>query len=136
MCGRDRYQRDMTDLPRSAALVVNAKSRKGQKMFRTACAKLRENGMELTETHAVRDPSRLDEYVCRAIANGAPMVIVGGGDGSLSARSIISSATTRCSRCSRSARQIRSRARSAFRWISTARSRPSWAAAVAASISA
>ena len=74
----------MTDLPRSAALIVNAKSRRGQAMFREACAKLRAAGLEISQAHAVRDPSRLDEYVRRAVADGAPMVIVGGGDGSLS----------------------------------------------------
>ena len=80
----DRYTGDMTALPRSAALIVNAKSRKGQKLFRQACAKLRAAGLELTEAHAVRDPKRMDDYVCRAVAKKAPMVIVGGGDGSLS----------------------------------------------------
>ena len=71
-------------LPRSAALVVNAKSRKGQKTFREACRLLKEAGIELISATAVKDPSKLDGEVKKAVKAGAPMVIVGGGDGSLS----------------------------------------------------
>jgi YegS/Rv2252/BmrU family lipid kinase len=65
-------------------LVVNAHSRKGQDLFEAAKAKLVERGIELIASHAVRDPRRLDRIVDQAVADGAPMVIVGGGDGSLS----------------------------------------------------
>jgi YegS/Rv2252/BmrU family lipid kinase len=71
-------------LPRSAALVVNTKSRRGQEAFRDACRLLKEAGIELVATHAVPDPAKLAAIVCEVIAAGAPMVIVGGGDGSLS----------------------------------------------------
>ena len=71
-------------LPRSAALIVNAKSRKGRKLFRAARRKLKEGGIELVACHAVRDPRHLDARVREAVEAGAPMVIVGGGDGSLS----------------------------------------------------
>lgn len=40
--------------------------------------------MRLIAAHAVRDPERLQETVREAVGSGAPMVIVGGGDGSLS----------------------------------------------------
>ncbi|RYY39961.1 MAG: diacylglycerol kinase, partial [Sphingomonadales bacterium] len=33
-------------LPRSAALIVNARSRKGQDLFREACTKLRAAGID------------------------------------------------------------------------------------------
>ena len=71
-------------LPRSAVLIVNAKSRKGQKLFKQACAKLRAAGVEISAAHPVRDPGQLPGLVRDAVAAGAPMVIVGGGDGSLS----------------------------------------------------
>jgi YegS/Rv2252/BmrU family lipid kinase len=71
-------------LPRSAVLIVNAKSRKGRDLFREASAKLREAGVELIAAHAIRDPKALPKAVKDAVDGGAPMVIVGGGDGSLS----------------------------------------------------
>jgi YegS/Rv2252/BmrU family lipid kinase len=71
-------------LPRSAALVVNAKSRKGQEAFREACRLLREAGIELVSAEAVTKPELLVTRVCEAVRAGAPMVIIGGGDGSLS----------------------------------------------------
>jgi diacylglycerol kinase family enzyme len=71
-------------LPRSAVLIVNAKSRQGRKFFRHACKRLKAAGIDLTATHAVRDPKKLDGIVRDAVIAGAPMVIVGGGDGSLS----------------------------------------------------
>jgi YegS/Rv2252/BmrU family lipid kinase len=71
-------------VPREAVLIVNAHSRRGQDLFKQACAKLGEAGVKLIDAHAVKDPNLLDDKVREAIAAGAPMVIVGGGDGSLS----------------------------------------------------
>ncbi|MEZ0496414.1 diacylglycerol kinase family protein [Sphingomonas sp. IW22] len=71
-------------VPRTAALVVNAHSRKGEALYRQAKQKLEAAGVTLTAAHAVRDPSKLDETVRDAVQSGAPMVIIGGGDGSLS----------------------------------------------------
>ena len=71
-------------LPRSAVLVVNTKSRRGQELFDEACRKFEEAGIELLARHAVRDPAKLSGKVKEAVDRGAPMVIVGGGDGSLS----------------------------------------------------
>ena len=71
-------------LPRAAALIVNARSRKGQAAFREACRRLREAGVDLISSEAVRDPAAVPGKVRAAVAAGAPMVIVGGGDGSLS----------------------------------------------------
>jgi YegS/Rv2252/BmrU family lipid kinase len=65
-------------------LIVNAHSRKGQDLFREASAKLEMAGVELIAAHAVKDPSKLNDTVRKAVNDGAPMVIVGGGDGSLS----------------------------------------------------
>lgn len=71
-------------LPRRAALVVNAHSRRGQGLFRDAKAKLEAAGVILTAAHAVENPEQMNGIVAREIAAGAPMVIVGGGDGSMS----------------------------------------------------
>ena len=71
-------------VPREAILVVNAHSRRGRELFREASAKLEMSGVRLIAAHAVRDPARLVPTMREAVASGAPMVIVGGGDGSLS----------------------------------------------------
>lgn len=71
-------------LPRTAALFVNAKSRKGHHLFKDACQLLKEAGIELTIAKAIRKPSTMPDCVKHAVAAGAPMVIVGGGDGSIS----------------------------------------------------
>ena len=70
-------------LPRQAILVVNAMSRRGADAFEDAKAKLEAAGVALIEAHAVDEPENMDKTVIDAIAK-APMVIVGGGDGSLS----------------------------------------------------
>jgi YegS/Rv2252/BmrU family lipid kinase len=71
-------------LPRRAVLVVNAHSRRGRELFREAVRKLEAAGIELISAHAVRNPKQLIPIMREAVRGGAPMVIVGGGDGSLS----------------------------------------------------
>ncbi len=71
-------------LPREAALIVNVHSRKGEALFEQAREKLEAAGVRLVAAHAVRDPERLQDTVRDAVQLGAPMVVVGGGDGSLS----------------------------------------------------
>ena len=70
-------------LPRQAILVVNAMSRTGAKAFDEVRDKLVAAGVELIAAHAVDDPNEMEPVIRDAIAR-APMVIVGGGDGSLS----------------------------------------------------
>jgi YegS/Rv2252/BmrU family lipid kinase len=70
--------------PRQAALIVNTKSRKGQRAFREACRLLKAAGVELLIQKAVRNPAKFAGEVRDAVESGAPMVIVGGGDGSIS----------------------------------------------------
>jgi YegS/Rv2252/BmrU family lipid kinase len=65
-------------------LVVNAHSRRGRALFRDSATKLREAGVELIAEHGLHDPGELVPTVREAVRSGAPMVIVGGGDGSLS----------------------------------------------------
>jgi YegS/Rv2252/BmrU family lipid kinase len=71
-------------VPKEAILVVNAQSRKGRALFRRATFRLRQAGIRLISAHAIRKPGELIPTVKRAVTSGAPMVIVGGGDGSLS----------------------------------------------------
>ncbi|HYD37730.1 MAG TPA: diacylglycerol kinase family protein, partial [Allosphingosinicella sp.] len=71
-------------VPKQAVLVVNAHSRRGRALFREAVEKLRGAGIELIAAHALRNPRLLPDTVREAVRGGAPMVIVGGGDGSLS----------------------------------------------------
>jgi YegS/Rv2252/BmrU family lipid kinase len=71
-------------VPREAVLIVNAHSRKGEALFTQARQKLEQAGMKLIAAHAVKDPTQMDDRVREAVTSGAPMVIVGGGDGSMS----------------------------------------------------
>jgi YegS/Rv2252/BmrU family lipid kinase len=75
---------DSTLVPRQAVLIVNAHSRRGRELFRQAVEGLRGAGIELVSSHAVRNPDLLVPTVKEAVRSGAPMVIIGGGDGSLS----------------------------------------------------
>ena len=71
-------------VPSTAVLIVNARSRRGETVFAEAKHKLGAAGVHLTAAHAIRDPSKMRETVRAAVRSGASMVIVGGGDGSLS----------------------------------------------------
>jgi YegS/Rv2252/BmrU family lipid kinase len=67
-----------------AILIVNAKSRQGADAFEAARDGLTKAGIELLEAKAIKDPRRIGAAVKKAI-KAAPMVILGGGDGTLSA---------------------------------------------------
>ena len=70
-------------LPKRAMLVINALSRSGEAAFDQARDKLAAAGLELIDAHAVHNPEIMEPVVKAAITK-APMVIVGGGDGTLS----------------------------------------------------
>jgi len=70
-------------LPKQAILIVNAMSRRGADVFDEARAKLELAGVELIDAIAVDQPEQMDKTVADSVAR-APMVIIGGGDGSLS----------------------------------------------------
>jgi YegS/Rv2252/BmrU family lipid kinase len=73
----------MTRPIRSAALVVNAKSRKGQRLFARACARLGTLPYPV-DAHAVEDPAELERTVRHVLEAGPDLVILGGGDGTIS----------------------------------------------------
>ena len=70
-------------LPKQAILVVNAGSRKGADLFEQARDKLRAAGVELLDAKKCKTAKSMETAVKQALKK-APMVIVGGGDGSLS----------------------------------------------------
>ena len=67
----------------SAALIVNAKSRRGQAMFEQACAALSDLPCPV-DAHAVTDPDELEDTVRRALKKKPDLVVLGGGDGTIS----------------------------------------------------
>ena len=71
-------------LPKQAVVVVNVQSRRGEAAFEQACEKLGAAGIHVIARHAVTDPDEMRPIIRKAIADQAPMIIVGGGDGSLS----------------------------------------------------
>jgi diacylglycerol kinase family enzyme len=113
-------------VPREAVLIVNTRSRSGQKLLAEAAAKLEAAGIHLIAKHSIRKPGAdLIPTMKAAVRDGAPMVIVGGGDGSLSCT--IDEVVGRD--CVFALLPLgpptASPARSAFRSTSTARSTPS-----------
>ena len=72
-------------VPREAVLIVNTRSRRGQVLLEQASAKLEAAGIRLIAKHSIRKPGAdLIPTMKAAVRDGAPMVIIGGGDGSLS----------------------------------------------------
>jgi len=72
----------MTEI-RSAALIVNAMSRSGRRHFKQACAALKALPYPV-DPHAVKDPDDLEATIDRALAKQPDLVILGGGDGTIS----------------------------------------------------
>lgn len=69
---------------RRAVLVVNTRSRRGRDLYGEAKKLLTRNGLQIEAAYPVRDPVRLPEIVQDAIAQGHKLIIVGGGDGTIS----------------------------------------------------
>jgi len=69
-----------------AALIVNTRSRSGERTFFQALDRLQELGVSLGVTYAIRDPARLPETVREILDDrtGYRFLILGGGDGSVS----------------------------------------------------
>lgn len=73
----------MTVEIRSAALVVNAQSRSGRDYFDQACGLLKWLPFAV-DAHAVEDPDALDRVTLAALAKKPDLMIIGGGDGTVS----------------------------------------------------
>jgi diacylglycerol kinase family enzyme len=65
-------------------LIVNAQSRRGRDLFEQAKSLLEGSGIALDAAHALNRPDQLQATVKAAVDAGTAMIIVGGGDGSLS----------------------------------------------------
>jgi len=70
-------------LPKQAILIVNAGSRKGADLYAQARDKLTAAGIELLDAKKCKSAKSMTSAVKQAVKK-APMVIIGGGDGSLS----------------------------------------------------
>jgi diacylglycerol kinase (ATP) len=70
---------------RRAALVVNAHSRRGRRLYEDARSRLLAAGFTLLETYPVDRPSELDTSLAAAADLGPDLLVAGGGDGTLGA---------------------------------------------------
>ena len=71
---------------RRAALIVNTRSRSGERVFFRALDRLQELEVPLAATFALRDPARLPETVAEVLGDSRDydLVVLGGGDGTVS----------------------------------------------------
>lgn len=69
---------------RSAVLIVNTRSRKGQQYFIAALQELSKQGLSVAESYPVKYPERLPEVVREAVKQKHKLIIIGGGDGTIS----------------------------------------------------
>lgn len=69
---------------RRAVLVVNTHSRHGARAYGRARDLLAKHGFTLDASYPVRDPVRLQEIVHEVVAEGHRLIVIGGGDGTLS----------------------------------------------------
>lgn len=66
-------------------MLINARSRRGRNLFRDAVVAVRAAGVPLAEARSVRGQDETERILREEIASGAHTVIIGGGDGTLSA---------------------------------------------------
>ncbi|RCG29454.1 diacylglycerol kinase [Sphaerisporangium album] len=69
---------------RRAVLVVNTRSRKGRHRYFESLRLLEADGFRPLRSYAVMDPSRLPQTINEALDLRPDLLVVGGGDGSLS----------------------------------------------------
>ncbi|WP_414476276.1 diacylglycerol/lipid kinase family protein [Microvirga sp. M2] len=74
-----------TGIHRDAILIINTQSRRGQQLYERAKHEIIRRGITLSESYPVRDASRIPAVVTEAAAKGHCFIIVGGGDGTISA---------------------------------------------------
>jgi YegS/Rv2252/BmrU family lipid kinase len=69
-----------------AALIVNTRSRTGEKVFFRALDRLQDEGVPIGANYALRDPARLPETVAEVLGDSRnyDLLILGGGDGTVS----------------------------------------------------
>ena len=73
----------MTKSAAKAVMVVNTKSRSGQRWFDRACARFAQVDYPV-DAYSVDHPGKLDETVSKALQSNPEILIIGGGDGTIS----------------------------------------------------
>ena len=68
---------------RRAALVVNAHSRRGRRLYETVHSRLRAAGFTLLGAYPVDRPGELDRVLAEAAGLGPDLLVAGGGDGTI-----------------------------------------------------
>ncbi|GHJ53711.1 diacylglycerol kinase [Nonomuraea sp. TT08I-71] len=68
---------------RRAALVVNAHSRRGRRLYETVHSRLRSAGFTLLGAYPVDRPGELDRVLAEAAGLGPDLLVAGGGDGTI-----------------------------------------------------
>ncbi|GLZ04727.1 hypothetical protein Acsp03_21930 [Actinomadura sp. NBRC 104412] len=66
-----------------AVLVINARSRRGRRLYSTARSMLEEAGLEFAQVFPVTEPDRLSDLFEDVLALDPDLVVVGGGDGTV-----------------------------------------------------
>lgn len=69
---------------RSAVLIVNSRSRRGARLYAEVRSLLLKKGFDLNGSYPVHDPARIPEIVKEAVRRGERLIVVGGGDGTIS----------------------------------------------------
>src|SRR3954470_24623392 len=69
---------------RQTALVVNVRSRRGRRHYETVRRQLRAAGLNLVDAQPVAHPAQLPDTLARAVNSGVDLIVVGGGDGTVS----------------------------------------------------
>lgn len=69
---------------KKAVLLINTHSRKGKDLLVHAEKSLRDHGVEVTRTHALEGQRQIDDAVAGIVGEGADLLIVGSGDGTIS----------------------------------------------------
>lgn len=70
---------------RDVAVLINLRSRQGRDLARPALEELRQQGLVVRQSHLVKSGPEMMKAARRAIESGAGTIVVGGGDGTISA---------------------------------------------------
>ncbi|SDR28523.1 diacylglycerol/lipid kinase family protein [Thermostaphylospora chromogena] len=80
---KDEHTKAIHSLKR-AAVVVNQHSRRGRRRFPEVLRLMRAHGFERFEAYGVTNPRRLRQTLEKALESSPDLLVVGGGDGTLS----------------------------------------------------